>query len=88
MSQEDLKPLQKQEEQMPAARQVFLYFLLLGFINIGGPVAQITMMYHRMVERSHWLSQDRFIKIIGFAHILPGPFMLFTTFVGYLAGAE
>src|SRR5215216_1719511 len=74
-----------QEEQMPAAREVFLYFLLLGFINIGGPVAQITMMYNKMVERSHWLSQDRFVKIMGFAHMLPGPEALqLAIYVGYL----
>ncbi len=74
-----------QEEQMPAAREVFLYFLLLGFINIGGPVAQITMMYNKMVERSHWLSKDRFVKIMGFAHMLPGPEALqLAIYVGYL----
>ena len=28
-------------ENMPAWREVFLYFLMLGFINIGGPVAQV-----------------------------------------------
>src|SRR5512141_3384930 len=74
-----------QEEKMPASREVFLYFLLLGFINIGGPVAQITMMYNKMVERSHWLSQDRFVKIMGFAHMLPGPEALqLAIYVGYL----
>src|SRR6266498_4950871 len=74
-----------QDEQMPAAPEVFLYFLLLGFINIGGPVAQITMMYNKMVERSHWLSQDRFVKIMGFAHMLPGPEALqLAIYVGYL----
>ena len=74
-----------QDEQMPAAREVFLYFLLLGFINIGGPVAQITMMYNKMVERSHWLSKDRFVKIMGFAHMLPGPEALqLAIYVGYL----
>ena len=31
---------------MPSWREVFIYFLMLGFINIGGPVAQITMMYN------------------------------------------
>jgi chromate transporter len=76
---------QGQDEQMPPAREVFLYFLLLGFINIGGPVAQITMMYNKMVERSHWLSQDRFVKIMGFAHMLPGPEALqLAIYVGYL----
>lgn len=70
---------------MPPAREVFLYFLLLGFINVGGPVAQITMMYNKMVERSHWLSNDRFVRIMGFAHMLPGPEALqLAIYVGYL----
>jgi chromate transporter len=76
---------QEQVEQTPAAREVFLYFLLLGFINIGGPVAQITMMYNKMVEQSHWLSKDRFVRIMGFAHMLPGPEALqLAIYVGYL----
>src|SRR5215470_1939586 len=73
------------DEQMPPGREVFLYFLLLGFINIGGPVAQITMMYNQMVERGHWLSNDRFVRIMGFAHMLPGPEALqLAIYVGYL----
>lgn len=50
-------------DQMPSWREVFLYFLMLGFINVGGPVAQTTMMYNHMVERRHWLSEDRFVKM-------------------------
>ena len=74
-----------EEEQIPSGREVFLYFFLLGFINIGGPVAQITMMYNKMVERSHWLSKDRFVRIMGFAHMLPGPEALqLAIYVGYL----
>src|SRR4026207_2014934 len=72
-------------ENMPAWREVFLYFLMLGFINIGGPVAQITMMYNHMVERRHWLSEDRFVKIMAFCHMLPGPEALqLAIYVGYL----
>src|SRR5512138_744996 len=79
-------PLDRErDDQMPAAREVFLYFLLLGFINIGGPVAQITMMFNKMVERGHWLSKDRFVRIMGFAHMLPGPEALqLAIYVGYL----
>src|SRR5512138_2154391 len=78
-------PTNDQDEQMPSAREVFLYFLLLGFINIGGPVAQITMMFNKMVERGHWLSKDRFVRIMGFAHMLPGPEALqLAIYVGYL----
>jgi chromate transporter len=60
-------------ENMPAWREVFLYFLMLGFINIGGPVAQITMMFNHMVERRAWLSKERFVRIMAFCHMLPGP---------------
>jgi len=61
------------DHQMPSWREVFLYFLFLGFVNIGGPVAQITMMFNHMVEKRRWLSKDRFVKIMAFCHMLPGP---------------
>src|SRR6185295_18694345 len=72
-------------DQMPSWREVFLYFLMLGFVNVGGPVAQITMMYNHMVERRRWLSEDRFVKIMAFCHMLPGPEALqLAIYVGYL----
>ena len=70
---------------MPPWRKVFLYFLFLGFVNVGGPVAQITMMFNHMVEKRRWLSKDRFIKIMAFCHMLPGPEALqLAIYVGYL----
>jgi chromate transporter len=73
------------DHQMPSWREVFLYFLFLGFVNIGGPVAQITMMFNHMVEKQRWLSKDRFIKIMAFCHMLPGPEALqLAIYVGYL----
>ncbi len=70
---------------MPSWRQVFLYFLFLGFVNVGGPVAQITMMFNHMVEKRKWLSKDRFMKIMAFCHVLPGPEALqLAIYVGYL----
>src|SRR5881397_3345004 len=72
-------------DQMPSWREVFLYFLFLGFVNIGGPVAQITMMFNHMVEKRQWLSKDRFVKIMAFCHMLPGPEALqLAIYVGYL----
>src|SRR5258708_3108550 len=74
-----------EDHQMPSWRDVFLYFLFLGFVNVGGPVAQITMMYNHMVERRHWLTKDRFVKIMAFCHMLPGPEALqLAIYVGYL----
>src|SRR5215471_18599604 len=73
------------DDQMPSWREVFLYFLFLGFVNIGGPVAQITMMFNHMVEKRRWLTKDRFVKIMAFCHLLPGPEALqLAIYVGYL----
>ena len=70
---------------MPSWREVFLYFLFLGFVNVGGPVAQITMMFNHMVEKRKWLTNDRFVKIMAFCHMLPGPEALqLAIYVGYL----
>jgi chromate transporter len=72
-------------DQMPSWREVFLYFFFLGFVNIGGPVAQITMMFNHMVEKRQWLTKDRFVKIMAFCHMLPGPEALqLAIYVGYL----
>ena len=74
-----------EEHQMPSWREVFLYFLFLGFVNVGGPVAQITMMFNHMVEKRKWLTKDRFVKIMAFCHMLPGPEALqLAIYVGYL----
>ena len=73
------------DHEMPSWREVFLYFLFLGFINIGGPVAQISMMYNHMVEKRRWLTADRFVKIMAFCHMLPGPEALqLAIYIGYL----
>src|SRR5947207_10313398 len=75
----------EQSHQLPPWREVFLYFLFLGFVNIGGPVAQITMMFNHMVEKREWLTKDRFVKIMAFCHMLPGPEALqLAIYVGYL----
>ena len=59
--------------------------LFRSFINIGGPVAQITMMFNHMVEKRQWLTKDRFVKIMAFCHMLPGPEALqLAIYVGYL----
>src|SRR5438309_3465093 len=82
---EDQQSYSDADDQMPSWREVFLYFLFLGFVNIGGPVAQITMMFNHMVEKRRWLSKDRFVKIMAFCHMLPGPEALqLAIYVGYL----
>jgi chromate transporter len=42
-------------------------------------------MFNHMVEKRKWLSRDRFVKIMGFCHMLPGPEALqLAIYVGFL----
>ena len=69
----------------PSRGEVFRYFLGLGFVNIGGPVAQITMLFQGIVERRKWLDRERFLRIMSVCHVLPGPEALqLAIYVGYL----
>jgi chromate transporter len=89
MQEHHLNETAMPDENMPAWREVFLYFLMLGFINIGGPVAQIAMMFNHMVERRGWLSKERFVSIMAFCHMLPGPEALqLAIYVGYIKRGE
>src|SRR5438093_3090432 len=73
------------DHEMPSWREVFLYFLFLGFVNVCVHVAQTTMIYTHMVEKRRWLSKGRFVKIMAFCHMLPGPEALqLAIYVGYL----
>lgn len=75
----------EESSRLPSWREVSLYFLMLGFISVGGPVAQITMMYNHMVEKRRWLTKERFVQIMAFCHMLPGPEALqLAIYVGYL----
>ena len=51
----------------------FRYWLLLGFINFGGPAGQIALMHRDLVERRRWISEPRFLHALNFCMLLPGP---------------
>jgi chromate transporter len=76
-----------QETRTPTRSEVLRYFLGLGFVNIGGPTAQITMLFQGVVGRRRWIERDRFVRIMSVCHVLPGPEALqLAIYVGYLTG--
>src|SRR3954462_1814239 len=54
-------------------RDVFWYFLKLGWLAFGGPVGQIGLMHLEVVERRRWIDEDEFVRALNFCHVLPGP---------------
>jgi chromate transporter len=74
-------------------REIFWYFLKLGWLAFGGPVGQIGLMHLDVVERRRWLTEEEFVRALNFCHVLPGPEALQLAIYigykqrGYLAGA-
>ena len=48
-------------------------FLRLGFTAFGGPAAHIAMMREEVVRRRRWVSDERFVDLMGVANLIPGP---------------
>ncbi len=68
------------------------YFLKLGALGFGGPVALVGHMHRDLVERRRWVQEDDYKLSLTLAQIMPGPLAAQTAIaIGYfqegLAGA-
>ena len=54
-------------------RELALLFLRLGATAFGGPAAHIAMMHDEVVRRRAWLSEERFLDLLGATNLIPGP---------------
>ena len=45
----------------------------LGAVAFGGPAAHVALMRHEFVERRRWLSEQRFLDLLGVTNLIPGP---------------
>ena len=49
------------------------YFLKLGTIGFGGPVALVGYMYRDLVEVRRWIGEDDYKEGLALAQLMPGP---------------
>ena len=67
--------------------RLFWYFLRLGAIGFGGPVALVARMREDLVERERWVADDEFRDGLALAQIAPGPLAAqLAMYLGWLAG--
>ena len=49
------------------------YFLYLGTLGFGGPVALVGFMHRDLVEKERWVSEEEYQLGLALAQIMPGP---------------
>ena len=63
-----------------------LFFAKLAIVTFGGAYAVLTYMTQTVVQDLGWLSTGQMIDALGLAETTPGPLILVTEFVAWLAG--
>ena len=58
---------------LPSRREAFRYWLRLGLISFGGPVAQIAIMHRELVEERRWIDERTYLNALNLCILLPGP---------------
>ena len=56
-----------------ALAEVARLFFKLGVIGFGGPAAHIALMREEVVRRRRWVSDERFLDLLGMTNLIPGP---------------
>src|SRR5258706_10614269 len=61
------------------------FFSKLAVVSFGGAYALLAYMAQQAVETYHWMSAPEMVDGLGLAETTPGPLILVTQFVGFLA---
>ncbi len=66
--------------------QLFLYYLSLSLLAVGGAISTAPDMHRFLVERNAWLTDPQFNASIAIAQAAPGPNVLFIALLGWNIG--
>jgi len=61
------------------------FFSKLAVVSFGGAYALLAYMAQQAVETHHWMTAGEMVDGLGLAETTPGPLILVTQFVGFLA---
>jgi chromate transporter len=65
---------------------IFWEGLKAGLVTFGGAFTVIPFLQDRAVDAQHWLTDSQFVDGLAMSGVLPAPLIIFSTFVGYVAG--
>jgi chromate transporter len=65
---------------------IFLVGLKTGLLTFGGAFTAIPILQESAVQGRGWLTDAQFVDGLAMGGVLPAPLIIFSTFVGYVAG--
>ncbi len=74
--------------QVEFLTDIGLFFSKMAIVTFGGAYAVLAYMTQEVVQNYGWLSTAQMIDGLGLAETTPGPLILVTEFVGFLAGFQ
>ena len=60
-------------ERAPSLRSFLIYFLRLGAVGFGGPIALAGYMQRDLVEERGWIARQDYVEGLALAQLAPGP---------------
>jgi len=66
--------------------EIFLEGLKTGLLTFGGAYTAIPFLRESAVDGKGWLTDSQFVDGLALSGVLPAPLIIFSTFVGYVAG--
>jgi chromate transporter len=66
--------------------EIFLEGLRAGLLTFGGAFTVIPFLQEAAVQDQRWLTDSQFVDGLAMSGVLPAPLIIFSTFVGYVAG--
>ena len=66
--------------------EIFWEGLKAGLLTFGGAYTVIPFLQESAVDGRHWLTDSQFVDGLAMSSVLPAPLIIFSTFVGYIAG--
>jgi chromate transporter len=66
--------------------EIFWEGLKAGLVTFGGAYTVIPYLHGTAVDGQHWLTDSEFVDGLAMSGVLPAPLIIFSTFVGYIAG--
>ena len=77
--------MEQQTKPAYSVAQLTKYFLKLGAIGFGGPVALVGYMHRDLVETRKWISEEDYKEGLALAQLAPGPLAAqLSIYIGYV----